>query len=151
MQISQAECLALELMRKHLDGQGWSLKFDNAKRRFGVCRYRSKVISLSIPLVRLNGLDEVKDTILHEIAHAIAGHKAGHGAKWRAVCVAIGARPERCYDGKTLNTPPAKYTATCKGCDTIHKRHRKPKMGSACGQCCAGTYNPNFILIFKTK
>ena len=33
------------------------------------------------------------DTILHEIAHAIAGANAGHGPVWKAVAKRIGAAP----------------------------------------------------------
>ena len=151
MQVSQAKKMGLELMREHLNGrsiEGWSLKFDEAKRRFGVCRYRKKEISLSRPIVRLNSEAEARDVILHEIAHAIAGKKAGHGAKWKAVCVEIGAKPERCYDGEKVATPKAKYTAVCNGCLTEHKRHRRPNPRSSCGTCCAGVYNDKYILIW---
>ena len=33
------------------------------------------------------------DTILHEIAHAIAGVEAGHGPAWKAVAQRLGATP----------------------------------------------------------
>jgi hypothetical protein len=33
---------------------GYKFKFDNAKRRFGLCSYRRKVISLSKPLATNN-------------------------------------------------------------------------------------------------
>lgn len=75
---------------------GWSFRFDHARRRFGSCRYRERVITLSRPLVLLNGVDEVRDTILHEIAHALTPGD-GHGGKWKSACRRIGARPVRCY------------------------------------------------------
>lgn len=95
--------LAVGLMRQH-GLNGWTFEFDNAKRRAGVCRYRCKVISLSRHYVRLNAdnYEDIRDTILHEIAHAIAGFKAAHGPAWKAVCRRIGAKPERCYDSSKV-------------------------------------------------
>lgn len=75
---------------------------DSAKKRFGLCDMSSREISLSGPLTILNTDDEVRDTILHEIAHALAWelHKenCGHDERWKAICGHIGARPDRTYD-----------------------------------------------------
>ena len=38
----------------------------------------------------------MRDTILHEVAHALTPGD-NHGPLWRRVCRQIGARPERCY------------------------------------------------------
>ncbi len=85
---------------------GWSGKMDDAKKRFGVCRMGLKEISLSRPLVLLNSEEEVRDTILHEIAHALSWeiHKepCGHDERWKEICVRIGARPDRCYDDEVI-------------------------------------------------
>src|ERR1700760_1168305 len=84
---------------------GWTFRFDNARRRFGSCRYGSKLITLSRPLVYLNDVEQVRDTILHEIAHALApGDK--HGPRWRAACVKVGAIPKRCYTDDAVRSPP---------------------------------------------
>ena len=79
MDIRKAEILALTLIEKHLsnDKFDWQFKFDNSKRRFGQCVYGRKyglpyhMIKLSKPLVALNSEEQVRDTILHEIAHAL--------------------------------------------------------------------------------
>src|SRR4051812_30508933 len=81
--LEDARGLAHELMRRHGLG-GWRFEFDQAKRRAGVCRHRQKVIGLSAPITRLHPADEVRDTVLHEIAHALAGARAGHGPVWVA-------------------------------------------------------------------
>ena len=44
----------------------------------------------------LSSLDQVRDTILHEIAHALVGPGHGHDAVWKRKCREVGARPERC-------------------------------------------------------
>lgn len=41
----------------------------------------------------INGnLKEIKHTILHEIAHSIAGYNAGHGRAWKAIVDEVGQK-----------------------------------------------------------
>ena len=130
MNTLQAKKLAIELMSEHgLLDLGWSFEFDTAKSRFGVCRFRSKRIGLSEPLTMANDLVQVKDTILHEIAHAIAGHAAGHGPEWKRVCVRIGCKPERCYSSEDTNIIAGKYRAVCGGCGKEYSRHKRVPRG----------------------
>ena len=72
MLLQDAHELALRLMRHHNLLPTWKFEFDRSKVRFGKCSYGSKTISLSRHLVELNADVEVRDTILHEIAHALA-------------------------------------------------------------------------------
>ena len=104
-------------------------------------------------MCELNGVDKVKDTILHEIAHAIAGYSAGHGQKWKDVCIQIGAKPERCYDSKTTNTPELKYKAVCGACGTIHQKSRLVnKTAKRSCKCQSGKdWKDRVLLEFKTK
>ena len=93
MNLYEAAHLARTLMAEHGLGD-WSFAFDHARRRFGACNYTRRRISLSRPLVLLNEIDAVRDTILHEISHALCpGDK--HGPRWRATCRRIGATPKR--------------------------------------------------------
>lgn len=118
----------LYMVQYDLIEQGWSFRLDTAKRRFGCCMRRQKVISLSAPLTRLNSVEDVKDVILHEIAHALAGPNVHHGPEWKAICIRIGAKPERCYNEELVITPPSKYHATCE-CGKVYKRHQRPQKG----------------------
>jgi hypothetical protein len=59
-------------MREHQLLPKWSFQFDSAKLAFGKCNFTDRVISLSRHLVELNNEAEVRDTVLHEIAHALA-------------------------------------------------------------------------------
>ena len=107
MEISEAFAKLQEEMGAHgLLDLGWTATLDDAKKRFGVCRMSSKEISLSRPLVDLNPESEVRDTILHEIAHALAWelHKenCGHDHRWQAICREIGARPDTTYDDEVI-------------------------------------------------
>lgn len=125
MNPQDAEKLAVSLMKEHrIWGRGWRFKYDKAIRRFGVCNFRTETIGLSLKLVEVNDEEKVKDVILHEIAHAIAGHSAGHGEIWKRVCLKIGAKPERCYSLADTNTVKLKYHATCDACGKEFERSR---------------------------
>lgn len=129
--------LARTLMNQHGLGH-WAFGYDRAKRRAGCCKHRIQTITLSIHYVIRNDDDEIKDTILHEIAHALAGPGAGHGHKWKAICRQIGAKPVRCYDSNRVNMPKGRYKATCGGCKKEFHRHRRVRPNSfryctACG------------------
>ncbi len=133
MNLTDATTLIIQAFEKHnLFSKGWSFEWDNAKNRFGQCRYGSKVISMSRVLTELNPEAEVLDTILHEIAHALAGPSHDHDWMWRMLAKQVGARPERCFGRETV-TPPAKYVGTCQDCGYEAKRYRMSKrVGDDC-------------------
>ncbi len=144
MNTAQAEKLATKLMHEH-GLTDWTFRFDNAVSRFGLCSYRKKEISLSKQLVELNSEAEVRDVILHEIAHAIAPKGEGHGRVWKETALAIGCSPTRIFSNK-VNTPERKYTATCKSCGRVTYYHRKRKL--SCGEC-SPRFNKKYLLKFK--
>jgi predicted SprT family Zn-dependent metalloprotease len=148
MDLFKAQTLAKQLIEQHgLKQHGWIFAFDNARRRFGCCNYRSRRITLSKHLVELNDEYKVKNTILHEIAHALTpGHH--HDWVWKRKALEIGCDGNRCYSGKVVSTPESKYIAVCKGCNHTHKKHRKPTRTSSCGTCSGGRYNPTYQLNF---
>lgn len=144
MELQKAGDLARDLMRSH-GLTDWRFSVDFAKRRFGLCDYRNKTISLSIPLMKLNDEEKVRDTVLHEIAHALAGPGVGHGRAWKRQAAAIGANAQRCY-GEEVITPPRKWKGTCPGCSKEIKRHRRTNI--ACGRCCGKKYNPDYKFVW---
>jgi predicted SprT family Zn-dependent metalloprotease len=132
----EASHLARQLMNLH-GLTDWSFGFDHARRRFGKCNYTARQITLSKPLTFLNSLDEVRDTLLHEIAHALAPG-AKHGPRWRAVCRQIGARPVRCYTDQNVVSPPrppALYLFGCARCDWWVQRRRQSRRKYQCKIC----------------
>ncbi len=135
MELKDARNLALELMQAHGVGH-WNFKFDRATRRFGLCTFTTKTLSLSAPLTELNDEDKIGNVILHEIAHALAGSKAGHGPAWRAVHRSLGGNARRTESGVI---PPSRYTAVCPKCKTTHNRQRVATRRLWCA--CVGRYN----------
>jgi len=104
---------------------GWQFGWNRRKRSLGLCRYHEKRIELSTYFVGANGEAEVRETILHEIAHALAGEKAGHGPKWKAMCLRVGCKPERCDKGGAV-MPRGRWQAACPTCGKEYWRHRRP-------------------------
>ncbi|HYH68527.1 MAG TPA: SprT-like domain-containing protein [Urbifossiella sp.] len=137
--LTNAKTLATQMMAQNGLTE-WQFAFNTNKRRAGVCRYpargRPGRIELSKHYVLRNPAEEVRDTILHEIAHALVGHGHGHDEVWKAKCVEVGARPERCY-GEEVEMPRGRWRATCAGCGKEHDRHRRPKQlaGWHCRRC----------------
>ena len=139
MNLDDAKTLAISLLHQH-GLTDWTFRFDNARRRFGSCRYGSKVITLSRPLVYLNEIDQVRDTILHEIAHALAPG-AKHGPRWRAACLKVGAIPKRCYTEEAVRSPPRtppRFKFGCKHCNWWVDRRRRPRGKYICRMCRQG-------------
>lgn len=141
---------ALTIARAQMNAHGlhhWSLTTDNAVRRFGQTRYDSQTISLSKPLTECNEDWMIRDTILHEIAHALAGHTAGHGPEWKRIAKKLGAIPRA--HSKTGVTPEGKYVVTCQNCGYIGYRMRRPKGALACAACCNKFNRGRFSRLFE--
>jgi len=132
MDLDEAAKLGRRLLDQHGLGD-WSILFDRAKRRAGICRPGRKQIGLSAPLTSIHPEAEVRDTILHEIAHALVGAHHGHDAVWRATALRIGCSGARCtsqdapsIEGDWVGTCPAGHRLT---------RHRRPERPAACHTC----------------
>jgi predicted SprT family Zn-dependent metalloprotease len=136
MNLYAARDLAVTLMRQY-GLHDWTFRFDHARRRFGSCRYKARVITLSRHLTFLNPQEQVRDTILHEIAHALTPGD-GHGGRWKRTCREIGATPTRCYTDQEVVSPPrraARYEIGCRRCGWWHDRHRRTRRKLVCRTC----------------
>ena len=127
MNLSQAEILFYQLLSKtytvngrefNLNELNWSFKgYTKSLRALGTCHCGFKVISLSEKLTEMRTKDEVADTILHEIAHAIDFEIRGttnHDYIWKHVAHQIG------YKGgtttkidKSITVQIKKWVAIC--------------------------------------
>lgn len=133
MTLGDARALAETLMARHALA-GWTFAFDRARRRLGSCQPGRHRITLSAPLTRLNHEAVIRDTVLHEIAHALTPG-AGHGPAWRAACLRVGAKPERCAADGDVVLPPAPYALVCDRCGSHYARFRRTRGRYVCGHC----------------
>lgn len=137
--------LAIQLMAEHnLTQQGWRFEFDRSKLRFGHCLRKAKMISLSKPLTELNNEAQVKDTILHEIAHALT--IGGHKRDWKLKAISIGCNGNRCYNNRETITPTKSYIGNCPGCGRQIKRFNRRRI--ACASCGKGQFNLNYLFVW---
>lgn len=130
--------------------KGWRFRFDRAKARFGCCRFDLRLITVSSVLTQANEEAECRDTVLHEIAHALAGRSAGHGAAWKKACKLVGAKPVRCYTTAAVKQPDPDYWGVCPHCDHRANYYKLPRTVRACRRCCVryngGRYDERFRL-----
>jgi predicted SprT family Zn-dependent metalloprotease len=135
-----------ELARSLMDENGlqnWTFAWNRRTGALGVTNFRKKQIELSSVLIDLNGFHQAKDTILHEIAHALAGPEAGHGPIWQAKAREVGANPRARADESAISAPP-KVVGTCPNCSTQYGQQRMPRDKTKWG-CPACKYKvPSF-------
>ncbi len=132
MEAREALRLARTLLREH-GLEDWQVTLDRAKTRAGSCRFHTRTITLSRALTELHSEAEVRETILHEIAHALVGPEHGHDAIWRAQAKKIGSTGARCVDPRA-----PRVRADWQGrCPAGHStgRHRAPTAPMSCARC----------------
>lgn len=145
---SKIRVLAHDLMTEHgLVADGWTFDFNQRKTSCGLCSYSKKEITLSVHYIGKVDIDTTKNTILHEIAHALVGSGHGHDNIWRRKAIEIG-----CTGNRTANTSvqvEGKYVATCPSCGIVVYKHRKPKNDCSCAKCCPTRYNSKYKFTYE--
>jgi hypothetical protein len=85
--------IATKLLRTELDKHGltnWKLRLSSDQRFLGLCSYKDKVIFLNMNHIDIHPEEIIRNTILHEIAHALVGVVNGHNEIWEAKAKEIG-------------------------------------------------------------
>ncbi len=130
---------ANELLDQHnLTDEGWTFEFNNTKRIMGQCSYTNKKIYFSLNFIN-NSWEEIEDTLLHEVAHALAPGE-GHNHVWKSTARSIGANPIRCYDSTVVKSAAKfNYMMQCQNPNCGRKwyryRMRRRNFGSMCPTC----------------
>ncbi|MEN9752777.1 MAG: hypothetical protein RL670_468 [Actinomycetota bacterium] len=137
------QALAMITMAEHLDLRIWKFRMDSAKRRAGACNHTTSTISLSAYLAEYYSFDRMHQTMLHEVAHALAGHREGHGAKWRALASSIGYRHER-FEDDLIADAVAPIVGQCPAGHVFY-RYRWPKRRLYCLKCSTRLSAANLI------
>lgn len=89
MDLFKAEQMAKSLMAEHLDTRVWSFKWNRRAGSFGLCCYKDNTISLSSVLTPHETEEATRQTILHEIAHALTPGQ-GHNIIWKRKAMQLG-------------------------------------------------------------
>lgn len=133
MLLTEAKQLARRLMRKY-GLRDWKFRFTKSRIEMGAClkcKTGEKFIEMSSYYTKVAKDEDIIDTILHEIAHAIVGVEKGHGPEWMEVCEEIGARPEPHMQVAV----PGLWGASCGKCGKLYQKTRKPKYLYECPTC----------------
>lgn len=95
------------------------IELDRGTKRKGVTWFRgNKAFKIGLSKY-FNDRVAVDNTTRHELAHAVAGHAAGHGPQWQAWAVRFGIKPDRCTAGGLDIPKKPGYTMQCpKDCGT---------------------------------
>lgn len=121
------------LIRMHLDPAVWSFGFDSAKTRAGLCDYAHRRISVSRHLAARFEDEDVHQVLLHEVAHAIAGPRSGHGERWKRTARELGYVGARLHGGSVAEEL-APWVGRCPSGHT-HYRYRVPTRELSCARC----------------
>lgn len=141
MHLIPARVLATKLMRAH-GLRKWTLSFCQSYSFMGDCEDKLRRIRLSAPWTLRCNKRQVRDTILHEIAHALVAPDMCHSANWYNTARLIG-----CREDEDINPPPPpemKFILSCSrhGVQEQCMRLAKPY---SCGDC-APKFDPRFPL-----
>ncbi len=152
MTAQETETFTLNLMDQWgLTDRHWKFGWNNRKSALGLCRMRDRIIELSTYFWPAISEEQQKDTIRHEIAHALDFEQRGysdHGPKWKLLAMRVGAKPVACV---TLNieekdVQPSKYILICPNGHRFPS-HRLQKRRSSCPSCSTSRYfDARFVL-----
>ncbi len=104
MTTSRYKTLVKKLANKH-NLKGWQVYFDDCFfDTLAACNNRKKAMWFNEFFVTRCDYKLNKDTILHEIAHALCPNHEGHGKLWKKTCVKIGAIPQEisCWENENF-------------------------------------------------
>lgn len=89
---------------------GWTAEMSRGRRTIGLCSYTDKTIYLSKHHIENDSYDDVRDTVIHEVAHAL-NPLDGHGIKWRKAAMAMGGTGDQYHSHG--NSYPSKWSTRC--------------------------------------
>jgi len=146
-ELTRVRVWAEALIALHLDAS-WAFAFDTAKTRAGLCDHTRRRISVSRYLAARFDDDAIHQVLLHEVAHAIAGPRAGHGARWLRTARELGYEGGRTHDGPVA-IERAPWVGTCPG-GHEHVRFRRPSRPMSCGRC-GRRYDPANAIVWRRR
>ena len=115
------------------------IKYTHAVNVHGWCmtHANNNLFTLGVSCYRVaDGWEAVKETVLHELCHAIASHGAGHGKEWQDIAKEVGDiygfHLERCASHSIKVAEATKrYIVKCDECGAHWSFMRKTKFVKA--------------------
>ena len=97
---------------------------------------------------KLHPVDQSRQVMFHEIAHALAGVKHGHDAQWLRIATDLGYRNER-ISGKKVDEELARWQGVC---PYGHKyfRYRKPTRPLSCTKC-SRSFDSRYLIVWSER
>ena len=149
MNLKEIESYAKEQIKTYIPT--WKFNWNNRKKSLGVCSYNKETIFLSKPVFSLSEnstFEKVRNTVLHEIAHALTPGNH-HGKTWKRTLIQMGGDGNRLADIEYK--VKGNYIYKCPNCDKVSYFYRQIKKLYACGSCCNkynnGKYDVKFELV----
>lgn len=144
MDWDDARRLAAALLREHgLADSGWKFETSRGLNTLGHCCWSSRTIRLSLHFIRMNEATLVRETLLHEIAHALAGPGTGHGPAWKRQARRLGIPATATTTRARM--PRGRWELVCGLCGqvlTARPRHRRSSLARRyhveCGEASVG-------------
>ena len=112
----------------------WNSRLRSTAGRCLYSRRDGRVVAVKLdlnPALRVEGADALRNTFLHEAAHAVAGKAAGHGLRWQRTHRALGGTAERCHDYESMPAQrrQRRVVAECDKCGVEIQRARRLPQG----------------------
>lgn len=132
MQLSELVSLGYSLLRQH-ELSEWAFKLDRSKTRAGLCNFGTQTISVSHLLAQQDEAN-IRNVILHEIAHALVGPSHQHDSVWKDKAIAIGSDGKRCHNMQ-LCIAPYRVACYCGKIDLCRHRLTRKLYQTKCTHC----------------
>lgn len=128
--------LAYNLMEEHLD-DSWKFRFSRRTSVAGDCEPKPEIKTIRLPLwnALLSPEYAIRDTMLHEIAHAIDPYVKGgphHGEDWKKIADDLGVDPDLNWDW----TMVAPWRGNCEAGHPNY-RYSKPRLEEGWSMVCS--------------
>ena len=158
MDLVAARNLALTLMKYH-GLHKFTFEFTRSTTIAGQCvrdwRYENLPLSVRPGKIKMSRLyaeewteDQFKETLLHEIAHALTPMSCKpHGPEWKAKALEIGCNGKRCVEEEDF-IDLAKYHKWIVYCPKGHyqTRARKGRSLRSCGKCAPKVFDMRYLM-----
>lgn len=155
MNITDCAHMARKMMNEHGLGHV-PFEFGRARKTLGICWFNKHTgavtkITLSRHFAEVLPEEELRDVMLHEIAHALAGMEANHGPEWKKIALSLGHTGDRCATPSVMPQASQEHAwhGHCPVCGKVSKMHRAPGRVKSCGRCVPKKFSPRHIIVWS--